>query len=130
PPVTALPDVTKPFIVRTDASGTGMGAVLLQKVDGQRRVIEYASKQFSDTQKRYPTIEQEATAILWALIKWQHFLLGDGFVLETDHRPLQFITTKINSNGKLARMALRLQEFQPFQVVHIVCALHIPGKDN
>src|SRR5690625_291005 len=73
---------------------------------------------------RYPTIEQEATAILWALIKWQHFLLGGGCVLETDHRPLQFITTKINSNGKLARMALRLQEFQPFKVVHI------PGKDN
>ena len=124
PPVTALPDVTKPFIVRTDASGTGMGAVLLQEIDGHRRVIEYASKQFTDTQMRYPTIEQEATAILWALIKWQHFLLGGGFVLETDHRPLQFITTKINSNGKLARMALRLQEFQPFKVIHI------PGKDN
>src|SRR5699024_11925949 len=64
------------FIVRTDASGFGMGAVLLQEVDGHRRIIEYASKQFTETQKRYPTIEQEATAILWALIKWQHFLLG------------------------------------------------------
>jgi len=124
PPVTALPDLNRPFIVRTDASNLGMGAVLLQVVNGHRRIIEYASKQFSDTQKRYPTIEQEATAILWALVKWQHFLLGGGFTLETDHRPLQFLTSKINSNGKLARMALRLQEFQPFNIIHI------PGKEN
>ena len=123
-PVVALPDVTKPFIVRTDASNHGMGAVLMQEIDGHRRVIEYASTQFDDTQKRYPTIEQEATAILWAVNKWQYYLLGGNFTLETDHRPLQFINSKINSGGKLGRMALRLEEFQPFKVVHI------PGKDN
>lgn len=125
PPVVALPDVTKPFIVRTDASNTGMGAVLMQEIDGHRRVIEYASAQFDDTQKRYPTIEQEATAIIWALNKWQYYLLGGNFTLETDHRPLQFINSKTNnSNGKLARMALRLQDFQPYKIVHI------PGKEN
>src|SRR5690606_32737340 len=75
-------------------------------------------------QLNYATIEKEATAILWALDRWQIFLLGGGFRLETDHRPLQWLTSKANTNGKLARMALRLQEYQPFEIVHIA------GKDN
>src|SRR5699024_6135522 len=124
PPVVALPDCSKPFIVRTDASGTGMGAVLLQEIDGRRRVIEYASRQFKDAQLRYPTIEKEATAIDFALNKWRHFLLSGNFKLETDHRPLQFLNSMKNTHGKLARMALRLQEYRPFEIVHI------PGKEN
>ena len=124
PPVVMLPDCTKPFIVRTDASGTGMGAVLLQVVDGQRRIIEYASKQFKGAQLRYPTIEKEATAIDYALKKWRHLLIGTEFTLETDHRPLQFLNSMKDTHGKLARMALRVQQFQPFTIVHI------PGKEN
>jgi hypothetical protein len=124
PPVVMLPDFSKPFIVKTDASGTGMGGVLLQEVDGQRRIIEFASKQFKGAQLRYPTIEKEATAIDFALKKWRHYLLGGGFQLETDHRPLQFLNSMKNTHGKLARMAIRVQEFQPFKIIHI------PGKDN
>src|SRR5699024_582374 len=114
PPVVRLPDTTKPFIVKTDASGTGMGAVLLQEFNGQRHVIQYASRQFKGPQLNYPTIEKEATAIMFALNKWQHFLLHGNFILETDHRPLQFINSMKDSRGKLARMAIRLNEFQPF----------------
>ena len=124
PPVVMLPDCSKPFIVRTDASGTGMGAVLCQVIDGQRRVIEYASKQFKGAQLRYPTIEKEATAIDYALKRWRHLLLGGEFTLETDHRPLQFLDSMKETHGKLARMALRVQQFKPFTIVHI------PGKDN
>ena len=48
-PVVRLPDLNKPFIVKTDACDTGMGAILLQENDGQRHVIEYASKRFNET---------------------------------------------------------------------------------
>lgn len=124
PPVVTLPDTSKPFIVRTDASGTGMGAVLLQELDGHRRIIEYASKQFDATQRRYPTIKQEATAVLWALRRWRHFLLGGGFTLETDHRPLLWLDSMINADGVLGRMAMALQQFKPYSITHI------PGKAN
>src|SRR5699024_2401045 len=62
-PVVRLPDLSRPFIVKTDACDTGMGAILLQEVDGQRHVVEYASKRFNKAQLRYPIIEKEATAI-------------------------------------------------------------------
>ena len=78
-PVVRLPDLNVPFIVKTDACDTGMGAVLLQEIDGQRHVIEFASKQFNETQLRYPIIEKEATAIMFALNKWEHYLLGTKF---------------------------------------------------
>ena len=92
-PVVHLPDFSKPFIVKTDASDNGMGAVLQQDHEDQRVVIEYASKTFNKTQERYATIEKEATALMWALNKWEHYLLGGEFELETDHRPLEWHET-------------------------------------
>ena len=123
PPVIALPDPSLPFIVRTDASKEAIGAVLIQKGEEGERVIEYFSKAFSPVQKRYATIEQEATAIVMTLRKWRRYLLGRKFLLQTDHKPLIWIKTMRNNNGKLGRMALELQEFD-FEIEHV------PGKMN
>ena len=88
----------------------------MQVIDAShRRIIEYASKQFNATQRRYATIEQEATDIFWALRKWKHFLLGCGFTLETDHRPLQWLNNKIDAGGKFGRMTMNLEQFQPYK---------------
>lgn len=124
-PVVRLPDLTKPFIVKTDACMKGAGAVLLQEDEnGNRYVVEYFSKAFNKQQLNYPVIEQEATALLWALEHWEYFLVGQKFHLETDHRPLQWLQSKKDCRGKLGRMSLRLQEFA------FLTIKHIRGEDN
>jgi len=123
-PTVYLPDVNRPFRLTTDASDFAMGAVLYQVVDGEKRINEFLSKTFSATEKRYATIEKEATAILVALEKWRHFLLGSEITIETDHKPLHWLLTKKDCPGKLGRMALRLQEF------NIKDIEYIKGEDN
>ena len=119
-----VPDLNRQFIVKTDASENGIGALLVQETDqGYRRVAEYASKKFGDTEKRYPVIEQEAAAIMFAVDRWRHYLLGKKFKLETDHKPLAWLRTKKNCLGKLGRWALKMEEFD-YEVVHV------PGRDH
>lgn len=121
-PIIRIPNYDKQFIVRCDASGSGIGAVLAQIDDNnQEYVVEYASKRFSDCEMKYATIEKEATALMWSIQHWSFYLLGKKFLLETDHRPLQWLQSR--TEGKLGRMALRLQEYE-FDIKHI------PGKSN
>ena len=120
----AIPNLEYPFIVKVDASRSGIGALLLQETgDGERCVVEFASKCFNETEKRYPTIEQEAYAVVFAILRWQHYLLGKHFELETDHKPLVWLQSKKDCRGKLGRWALRLEEFD-FSIRHVA------GKDN
>src|SRR5699024_7172566 len=109
----------KPFIVTSDASDTAMGATLSQIIDNEKRVIEFASKHFTPTQQRYSTIEKEATAIIFALRKWRHFLLGQEITIETDHRPLQWLMSKRDCPDKLGRMAAELQEYRIKDITYI-----------
>ena len=123
-PMTYLPDVNKPFIVTCDASDVATGAVLWQEIDGERRPVDFMSRTFTDAEKRYATIEREATAILWALEKWDYYLLGQEFVIETDHKPLMWLMTKKNLPGKLGRMAANLQQY------NIKGIQHVAGEEN
>ena len=116
--------IMRSFVIQCDASDKGMGAVLLQRdEDNNEYVIEYASKSFTDCQLRYATIKKEATALLWSIEHFNHYLYGRKFLVESDHRPLQWLMTKKDSVGSLGRMALRLQQYD-FDVVHI------PGRNN
>ena len=63
-PATFLPNLNVPFIVTSDASDLTTGGVLAQVIDGERRIVDFTSRSFSDAEKRYSTIEHEATAIL------------------------------------------------------------------
>jgi len=86
-----------------------MGAVLWQVVEGERRVVEFMFRNFNDTERRYSTIEREATAIWWALDKWQHFLKGTECTIETDHKPLRWLLSMSNTTPKLSRMAQKIK---------------------
>ncbi len=62
PPVLAYPNFSLPFKIQTDASGSGVGAVLAQGNEGLERPIAFASRSLTKSERRYPTIEQEALA--------------------------------------------------------------------
>jgi len=87
-PVLALPNFKIPFILETDAPGHGIGAVLMQ--DG--RPLAYYSSSLCPRNAALSTYEKEALAILEALKKWRHYLLGNDVIIKTDQQSLNFIT--------------------------------------
>lgn len=90
----------------------------MQIKNNQPRVISYASRSLSETERRYPPIEKEALAIVWGVERFKIFLLGISFTLETDHRPLEVLfTAKSRPTARIERWLLRLQAFR-FRVVY------------
>ena len=90
-PVLCHPDFTKPFIVQTDYSSAAIGAVLSQRDEqGHDHPIAYLSRKCRGAEKSYSARRGEAVAIRHALKKWRCFLEGQQFVIETDHRTLEF----------------------------------------
>lgn len=114
-PILVSPDWTKPFTLQTDSSDYGIGAVLCQHIDGEERVIAYASKSLSKSQKKYMTSDKECYAIIWGIRHFRTYLIGRQFDLWTDHSALQFLNTmRLNRDlsGRLARYQMFLQEYE------------------
>ena len=109
-PILRCPDFSQPFTLYTDASDTGLGAVL-QQGDS---VIAYLSRALKAAEKHYSVIEKECLALVYAVHQFKHYLLGRPFVVYTDHNPLQWLSAQ-KMEGKLCRWALQLQEFE-FQI--------------
>jgi len=112
PPILRLPELCKPFILQTDASNDGLGAILLQEDNGVKLPIAFAIKKLLYRERNYSTIEREALAIVWGVEKFEKFLYGQHFFLETDHQPLQYIMNAKFQNGRLMRWALALQPYR------------------
>ncbi|KAL1275959.1 hypothetical protein QQF64_035582 [Cirrhinus molitorella] len=96
-----------------DASARGAGAVLMQADDaGIEHPVSYFSKKFTKCQQNYSTIEKEALALLLALQHFEVYLSsGNRIIVYTDHNPLTFLSRMSNSNQRLMRWALIVQEF-------------------
>ena len=109
--VLAHPDFKRPFKLYTDASLYAVGAVLTQDFDDGEHVIQYLSKQLTTGQQKWPTIEREAYAIIHAVNKLRHFLLGHKFVIYTDHKPLRSLFTSEMKNARVQRWAIILDEY-------------------
>ncbi|MGH0182302.1 UNVERIFIED_CONTAM: hypothetical protein FKN15_008743 [Acipenser sinensis] len=122
-PVLTSPDFTKPFIVQTDASEVGLGAVLCQETGGEEHPILYISRKLFPREMRYSTIEKECLAIKWALETLRYYLLGSTFTLVTDHHPLTWINRMKDKNARIARWYLALQPYH-FQVNHRAGSKH------
>ncbi|KAI2645131.1 Retrovirus-related Pol polyprotein from transposon 17.6 [Labeo rohita] len=86
-PVLRAPDFSCPFLLQTDASDTGLGAVLSQIQEDEEHPVLYISRNLSPAERNYATIEKEALAIMWAVLELRYYLLGRKFTLVTDHAP-------------------------------------------
>ena len=113
----------KQYVLRTDASGRGLGAVLWQRHEDGMHPVVCASKKLKPAELKYSTIEKECLALVWAVQKFEPYLYGNQFVVQTDHSPLQYLERVKSPSGRITRWAMILQPFQ-----FVVEA--IPGKDN
>lgn len=111
PPVLANPDFSRQFCIQTDASDTGIGAVLTQGELDDERVISYYSQKLSDAQKKYHTTEKECLAVIMAIEKFRPYIEGSSFKVITDHASLLWLNNLKDPTGRLGRWALRLQAY-------------------
>ncbi|KAM7284397.1 uncharacterized protein ISCGN_001491 [Ixodes scapularis] len=123
PPILRLPDFSNQFVLRTDASDTSLGAVLMQRHDGTLHPVAYASRKLLPREAAYSTIERECLALVWGVQKFATYLYGVHFLVQTDHQPLSYIQKARQLNSRVLRWSLLLQEYQ-FSVEHI------KGKEN
>ena len=122
-PLCVLPDVDRPFVLRTDASEEGLGAVLLQDHGAGLQPIAYASKKLTGPERNYSTIEKECLGVVWGVKRFEPYLFARSFVLQVDHNPLVYMSRLTPVNARLLRWALFLQQYR-FEVQAI------PGKMN
>ena len=127
PPVMAYPEFDKPFVLHTDSSQEGLGAVLYQRQDGIMRVIGYASRTLTPAEQNYylHSGKLEFLALKWAIT--EHFrdylAYGPGFTVYTDNNPLTYImsTAKLTATGH--RWVAELADFN-------FCIKYRPGKTH
>ena len=111
-PILKAPDFGKRFLLQTDASKTGIGAVLSQLDDKLREhPVVYLSRQLKPNERNYSVSEQECLAIVWSINKLRYYLLGRAFSVITDHKALQWLDKTKLANSRLMRWSLILQEY-------------------
>lgn len=115
PPVLGYADYSKPFVLHTDASAKGLGAVLYQEQEGKLKVIAYASRGLRPSEKNYPAHKMEFLALKWAVCDKLHdYLYGSQFQVVTDNNPLTYILSKakLDATGQRWVAALANYNFQ------------------
>src|SRR5712672_1590684 len=132
-PVLTQPQYDKPFVVHTDASAYGVGAILLQEGEvnpqkpskPQLHPIAYYSTTFTPTERNYDIYKRELLAVLKALQNWRPHLAWTPhpFTLITDHANLMFWKHPRKINRRVARWFAELQDYW-FEIKHV------PGKNH
>jgi hypothetical protein len=106
-PILVIPDMEKPFYIYCDASGQGLGCVLMQDC----HVIPYASRQQRKHEVNYPTHDLELATVVHALKIWRHYLMGKRCELYMDHKSLKYIFTQSDLNLRQRRWLELIKDY-------------------
>jgi hypothetical protein len=118
-PLLTRPDMSKLFEVFCDASGTGLGCMLMQ----ENRVVAYASRALRPHKENYPTHDLELAVVVHALKIWRHYLMGNHCNIFTDHKSLKYIFTQSDLNMRQRRWLELIKDYDLEVHYH-------PGKAN
>ena len=103
------------FILKTDASGISVGAVLC---NSDNRPIAYASRTLNKAEKNYPTIEKELLAIVWSVKYFRPYLFARHFKIQTDHKPLVYLFNIRDPSSRLLKFRLCLEQYD-FEIEYV-----------
>jgi hypothetical protein len=118
-------DLNRVHRVSADVNQFAVGAVLLQRTkEGHWQPVEYASRKLTETEMRYAMIEKEALAITWACEKFDYYLVGREFEIETDPKPL----ISILGEKDLSQLPLRVQRLRLRLMRYGYTIFHTPGS--
>ena len=127
-PVLLQYDITKQLKVYCDASPCGVGACLIQVMNGHGRPVAYASRTLTSAATNYAQIERETLVIMFSVKKFHQYLYGRYFVLVTDHRPLCKILG--HNQGVPSLAPARMQMWALILSAYQYTLQHIPGSQN
>ena len=117
-PVLRYPNFDKEFIVQTDASLVAAGAVLSQiGDDGEEHPVAYCSQSLDKHEQNYTVTERECLAVIYACKQFRVYIHGTKFKVVTDHAPLTWLRNLKETEGRLARWALKLQAHD-YKIIH------------
>ena len=120
PPLLWYPNPDKPYVIISDASISGCGAILLQ----EEKPVAYYSAKFTSAERNYHTGEQELLGIIKALHEWRCYCEGcEGLTIITDHNPLTFFQSQVTLSRRQARWSEFLSRFT-------YTIQHTPGVNN
>ena len=122
-PILKHPNFDEPFLLQTDWQPEGIGAILAQIQDGREHVIAYGSRALRGPELNYAPTEGECAAVVYFVKYFRHYLHGRRFTVQTDHIALKWLMQTKDLTGRLARWALKLQEYD-FDIQYR------PGKAN
>jgi RNase H-like domain found in reverse transcriptase len=121
--VLLMPDQSKPFQIKSDASKVATGMVLTQlDLNGDRHPVAFLSKTFTETKRKYEIYDRELLGIIWALKEWRHYIQGSGHttVAYSDDKNLTYFRIAQKLNDQQARWSLYLSGFD-------LKLIHLPG---
>ena len=126
-PILAYPSSEGRFILNTDASTQGIGAVLSQVQDGVEKVVSYASRSLYKPERNYCVTRRELLAVVYFIKKHRHYLYRGDFEVRTDHTALKWLLSFKDLKGQLARWLDALSEYH-FTITHRAGRSH--GNDD